>query len=583
MAGTWIPLLHQPTFAASTMLLLTDGSVMCQQSGGLNWYKLTPDPHGNYTHGTWSALAPMHQTRLYYASAVLGDGRVIVTGGEYSNAGSETNTCEIYDPRTDAWSVISPPAGWSQIGDAASCLLPDGRLMVGDLNSTRTAIYDPVAGTWSAGPTKGDRSSEETWTLLPDQTVLTVQCSNAPNTEKYVIAANAWFSAGTLPVNLVEGASIEIGPACLLPDGRVFCVGATNKTALYTMPPVANQPGSWSAGPQFPGIGGHTIGAKDAPACLMPNGKVLLVGGPVDGVSFDYLSPTYFFEFDGTSLVRVPDPPNAGGPPFVGRMLLLPTGDVLFAAGSSALHCYRPDGGPDGTWRPTVTAAPSVVHGGLSYTLHGRQLNGLSQAVAYGDDASAATNYPIVRIRHLVTGHVTYCRTFDHDTMGVATGTAVHSTNFHVPLGISPGLSELSVIANGISSPCQILRVAHPFVIDPHIFESWNWLLGSLADGPLWVWGPHGPVPVDPWGPLYAERAQEAGALMLRGMEEMVELGRELVGHRAQVAERVAPVADPALGEIEARMRGDILKMTTRSARHRGGAREGMPQPRPAE
>src|SRR5262249_17826507 len=162
---------------------------------------------------------------------------------------------------------------------------------------TKTAIYDPVASNWIAGPTKGDSASEETWTLLPDQTVLTVQCSNIPNAEKYVASTNKWVAASTLPVSLVESSSLEIGPAFLLPDGRVFCVGATNHTALYTRPPIPSQGGTWFAGPNFPSIDGKAIGAKDAPGCLMPNGKVLFVGGPVDGQADSYLAPTYFFEF----------------------------------------------------------------------------------------------------------------------------------------------------------------------------------------------------------------------------------------------------------------------------------------------
>lgn len=102
MAGTWQPFAHQPNFNASTMLLLTDGRVMCQDDGTANWHALTPDAKGSYVNGTWSNVAPMHHTRLYYASAVLKDGRVFVSGGEYSDgAQSETTTGEIYDPRTD--------------------------------------------------------------------------------------------------------------------------------------------------------------------------------------------------------------------------------------------------------------------------------------------------------------------------------------------------------------------------------------------------------------------------------------------------------------------------------------------------
>ena len=45
MAGTWQPLANQPNFNASTMLLLTDGRVMCQDAGTANWHMLTPDAY----------------------------------------------------------------------------------------------------------------------------------------------------------------------------------------------------------------------------------------------------------------------------------------------------------------------------------------------------------------------------------------------------------------------------------------------------------------------------------------------------------------------------------------------------------
>jgi hypothetical protein len=442
-------------FNASTMLLLTDGTVLCQDGDANDWWKLTPDQSGSHINGTWSALAKGPNSPLYYASCVLRDGRVFVAGGEY-NAGAQVDllAAEIYNPVTNTWTSIATPAGWSNIGDAPSSVLPDGRVLLGSINDTRTAIYEPVANSWTAGPNKGDASSEETWTLLPDQTVLAIQCSNHPHTEKFVGAANTWVTAGTTPSDLVEAASIETGPCLLLPDGRLFRDWRNGSYRLYSFPPIADQLGSWTAGPDFPKVSGQQLGAKDAPGCLLPNGRVLCAVGPVNGVGGDYLSPTYFFEFDPVSstLTSVPVPPTNGGPPFVGRMLLLPSGEVLFANGSTNVQVYTPDGAPDPTWMPSITSCPTFLEANRTYTLFGRQLNGLSQAVSYGDDAQMATNYPLVRVRNNATGHVFFCRTHDHSTMSVNTGTVIHSTQFDVHVGIELGGSQLTVIANGISS-----------------------------------------------------------------------------------------------------------------------------------
>lgn len=457
MPGTWSPLTNQPSFGAGTMLLLTDGTVMCQNSGTNHWWKLTPDINGNYVNGTFSALADGPNAPLYFASAVLRDGRVFVAGGEYNNGvQAELLAAEIYNPVTNAWTSLATPPGWTAIGDASSCVFPDGRVMIGSIFNNKCAVYDPVANTWAAVANKNNASSsEETWTLLPDQTILTVNCPGHPTTEKYVIAANQWVNCPNTPFDLVEASSIEIGPAVLLPDGRVFAVGATNHTALYTMPPISNQPGTWANGPTFPLPSGvAALGAKDAPGCLLPNGLVLCVAGPVDNVSGNYLSPTYFFEFNPSTntLTAIGNPPTSGGPPYVGRFILLPTGQVLFANGSSNIQVYTPTGTPDPTWKPNITSVPTTLLRGSTYTLNGRQINGLSQAVAYGDDATMATNYPIVRLRNTASGHVFYCRTSNHSTLGVNTGSVIHHTQFSVPAGCELGAADLTVVANGIAS-----------------------------------------------------------------------------------------------------------------------------------
>ena len=400
---------------------------------------------------------------LYFASAVLRDGRVFVAGGEYNNGESaDLLAAEIYDPTTNKWTTLPTPAGWTNIGDASCCVFPDGRVFLGYIEGPQCAIYDPVTNSWSAAANMlHGTTNEETWTLLQDQTIMACDCAGHPATEKYLIASNQWISCGNTPTDLVEASSIEIGPALALPDGRLFAVGATGQTALYTMPPISSQAGSWASGPAFPVVSGKQLGAKDAPGCLLPNGLVLCAVGPVDGVGGDYLSPTYFYEFNPTTntLAATASPPTNSGPPYVGRFLLLPTGQVLFASGSANLQVYTPTGAPDPMWKPNITSVPASLRPGFTYTLYGRQINGLSQAVSYGDDATMATNYPIVQIRNNASGHVFYCRTANHSTMAVNTGTVIHNTQFTVPARAELGASTITVIANGIASAAVAVSV----------------------------------------------------------------------------------------------------------------------------
>jgi len=471
MPGPWKSLKNIPSFSVDTMLLLTDGSVLCHEYESPNWHRLVPDAKGNYVNATWHAVTPLPANAplsqngpldapLYYASAVLKDGQVLVAGGEYNAsfaAAADLLAAEIYDPVADSWTSVPTPPGWNNIGDAPGCLLPDGRFLLGDINSTRTAIFHPGSKTWSLGGKKDDNSSEETWTLLPNDTILSAEVDNHPKAEKYVIKTNKWVSAGSIPAGAdlvinVPGVSIEIGPAILMPDGRVFAVGASGHTALYNV-----KTGAWSAGPDFPpDSGGNLMRAFDAPASLLPSGNVLCVVGAVV-TSGPYTGwaglPIHFYEFDGTALNLVPAPTNALTTlTYNCRLLLLPTGQVLYSDCTSSLEIYTPAGGPHDHWRPHITHVPKSLRRGRTYQLRGRQLNGLSQAVSYGDDAQMATNYPLVRLRHAASKKVHFCRTFDHSTMGVATGKKIHHTHFHVPHGIPVGHYETVVIANGIHS-----------------------------------------------------------------------------------------------------------------------------------
>jgi hypothetical protein len=154
---------------------------------------LTPDAFGNYVNGTWTQLAslPADYSPLYHASAVLPDGRVIIEGGEYNFLTPVwTNQDAIYDPRSDAWTSVSPPSGWTSVGDAPGVVLFDGTLMLGNCCTVQAALLDPATLTWtSTGRGKFDTNNEEGWTLLPKQAGADGRCLRS---DKYPLYSHGY-------------------------------------------------------------------------------------------------------------------------------------------------------------------------------------------------------------------------------------------------------------------------------------------------------------------------------------------------------------------------------------------------------
>lgn len=186
----------------------------------------------------------------------------------------------------------------------------------------------------------------------------------------------------------------------------------------------------------------------------MPNGKVLAAASPGFAVS-----PTRFYEFTGSSVSQVPAPLGAASNPnFAYSFLMLPTGEAMVFDQSNKINLYTSAGVPQAAWKPVITSVPAVLGTGQTIKLFGRQLNGLSECSNYGDDVSNSTNYPLVRVTNLGTGHVQYARTFNHSTMAIATGAATVSTLFKLPPDVEKGTAKLEVVTNGIASdPVTVL------------------------------------------------------------------------------------------------------------------------------
>ena len=452
-SGNWQRSVNSPPASVGVPMLLTDGTILCHGPLTNLWYKLTPTSSGSYQNGTWTTMAPMQSDYgpLYFASSVLADGRVVVMGGEYNldQGGVWTNKGAIYNPVANTWANLPAPSGWTGIGDAQCQVLPDGRFLLCHLFDTQLAVLNPATMQWSAlqGSGKLDRFDEEGWVLLPDGTIITCDAINAPHAERYLPSQDKWISAGDTPASLADAGSQELGPMVLMPDGKVFAFGATGKNAIYTPGATLNDPGSWVAAPDFPNIGGQ-LDIADGPAVLLPNGKILAYASP--GI---FNSPSHFYEWDGTALLEVNNVPNSSSnPSFVGNFLILPNGQVMFTDFSSDVEFYTPTGAPKDSWRPTITSVPSTLTLGKTAVVRGTQLNGLSSGSAYGDDSTNNSNYPLVRITNKASHHVTFFRTHDHSTMGVATGSKPVWTSFDVPVNAETGPATLEVVTNGISS-----------------------------------------------------------------------------------------------------------------------------------
>lgn len=483
---------NQPPDGAVFGYLMTDGSVIYQGFNLTDMWKLTPDQTGSYLNGTWTQIASLPYGPDAPSGAVLGDGRLLIEGGEYLLVGNKlpftlTNKGAIYDPNANTWTDVKAPGYFPYIGDSPDTVLPNGLYLLGDKLNTLAATLDPKTLTWTRVPTTGknDHNAEEGWTLMPDGTIVTVDVKKAPNSEQFFPQAGQWQSLGNTPVLLAspreEGAvhfgphhdrsylpAGETGPEILRPDGTIFAAGSIKSgsdniahSAIFH-PAHGNVAATWTAGPDFqPGDD-----PGDSYAVLEPNGRVLITTSTLSGeqreeIAHDFLErhvagasaaqaatapPTYrLYEFDGTNLTLLPETIGSYVTP---HLLVLPTGEVI--VGGFAL--LGADGTPAPAWAPVVKQAPDAIKAGLTYKISGLRFNGPSQAAQFGDEFTTAENYPVVRVTNRVTGHVVYCRTHDHSTMGVATGNMPVYTYFDVPGGIEPGTSKIQVVADGIAS-----------------------------------------------------------------------------------------------------------------------------------
>jgi hypothetical protein len=489
-AGTWTALASGPPTGVNNCMLLSDGTVIGMNGSGA-CVKLTPNGSGSYINGTWTTLATMNYSRLFFASQMLTNGNIFVAGGEY---GSGNDSAEVYYPLANIWTQAPiTPVGTANFLDAISEILPNGNVLVSPVGPSAfggTLIWNAASSTWSTGPTlyRGDDQDEASWVLLADTSILTID-PFGQDSERYIPSLNEWVNDAVVPVQMYNSALGEIGAGFLLPNSNAFFLGGTSNTAIYT-PSGTDSPGSWAAGANIP----NGYGVSDGPAAMMMTGNILCAVGS----SSNYNGPTYFYEYNYVANTFTPAPSPTGSAagstynsaPFGTSMLDLPDGNVLFVGGqnSGSLYVYTPSGPPLAAGMPVINSISENADG--SYTLTGTGLNGISQGAAYGDDEQMNSNYPLVRMTNSSTGVVYYARTYNWNSTGVMTGAKVVTTDFSLPANLPSGSYSLVVVANGIASVPQAFSYAPPAVpigltaasgSNAFVKLSWNPSTGATA------------------------------------------------------------------------------------------------------
>jgi PKD domain/Matrixin len=240
-------------------------------------------------------------------------------------------------------------------------------------------------------------------------------------------------------------------------------------TTFQLVGPVGNAAytsgGNWSS---------SQLSMDDAPGSIMPNGDILLCFSPLGGIGVDggytFPAPSYIYEFDPTTgqyLDVTPGGSISDNQDFL-FMIALPSGQVLLdnQAGPGGIQIYSPVGQPQNAWRPTITknidTGTTDGSGREIYQMIGTQLTGISEGASFGDEATMATNYPIIQLTDS-GGKVYYARTSNWSSTGVQV-TGPETVQFTLPSGKTfSDFTSIIVSANGIPSN------SIPFVIAPNL------------------------------------------------------------------------------------------------------------------
>jgi WD40 repeat protein len=215
----------------------------------------------------FTPAGPMITPRLWPAVAVLPDGHVLIAGGHPSGQEAATSSAELFDP--DALTFSPTGSMGTSRSMPSTAILPDGRVFISPGESRTTVeIYDPRTGTFSAAGTMSGYGYGDA-IALPDGRVVVLGGSSLGSHG----FAEVWDPA-SLTFSPRRDLPGRVRSATLLDNGRILLVGW--------------DPANWS-GIYDPTTGVttpiQTTRAWDPKATRLADGRVLIVGGLLDGMT----------------------------------------------------------------------------------------------------------------------------------------------------------------------------------------------------------------------------------------------------------------------------------------------------------
>jgi len=314
------------TLLSGGQVVITGGSVSEFNGPPLNVVEtygtpvIVPPPQT----GTWSTTGSMPYARVGFTLTVLTNGKVLAPGGQANGLPPLPQyAADLYDPATGIWtnnSFMNTPRD-----NYASVLLNNGLLLVtGGLTTqfasgitTSCELYYPATGTWTNTGSMNEARDGHVAVRLNNGKVLVAGGTSDGTAELYNPTTQTWAYTGSM------NEARTFAPAFLLPNGKVLIVdGADDGTAEVYDPSL----GTWSY------TSGAMLATQEQPAtALLPNGEVLVAGGYNDNVGdFSGFSELYNAASDSWSQTGTMNTPREGAATSV-----LSTGIVLVAGGSS--------------------------------------------------------------------------------------------------------------------------------------------------------------------------------------------------------------------------------------------------------